>query len=73
MAMKRAHKSQEVIKLSLEDQLLYNQIYVTDSLHLSRTHFTFSFIDHITIVVDRFERSLRFCHLEFDKEAISDC
>ena len=29
-------------------------------------------MDHIIVVWDRFGRSLRFCHLEFDKEAISD-
>ncbi len=26
----------------------------------------------IFVVVDQFGRSLQFCHLEFDKEAISD-
>ena len=33
------------------------------------THVTFRFFP---LIVDRFGRSLRFCHLEFDKEAISD-
>ena len=28
--------------------------------------------NHISVVVDRFERSSRFCHIKFDKEAISD-
>ena len=47
-------------------QLLYKQIYVTDSLtnvQLLRPYLRF---------VDRFGRNLWFCHLKFDKEAISD-
>ena len=32
----------------------------------------FSFLGHISIVVDRLGRSLRLCHLEFDKETIAD-
>ncbi len=40
------------------------------SLNHNVTH---SFFDHISHVCDdRFGRSLRFCHLEFDKEAIYD-
>ena len=43
--------------------------YVTDSL----THnVTFSFVEHYPLVVYRFGRSLWFCHLELEKEAISD-
>ena len=38
----------------------------------SLTHLTFSFVDHAPLFVDRFRRSLRFCYLEFNKEAISD-
>ena len=56
----------------LEAQLLSNYIDVTDSLRPSLTHGTFSYNAHISVVVDRFERSLRFCYLEFDMEAISD-
>ena len=33
-------------------------------------HVTFSCVDQISVIVDRFGRSLRFCHLEFDKEVI---
>ena len=44
----------------LEAQLLSNYIDVTDSL------------SHGTLSVDRFGRSLRFCNLEFDVEAIFD-
>ncbi len=32
----------------------------------------FSCFGHIFVVIDRFERSLRFYHLELNKEAISD-
>ena len=53
-------------------QLLYIWIDVTDSLPASLTHVLFSFVDHISVVLDRFGSSLRFCHLVFDKEAISD-
>ncbi len=46
------------------------------SLYLNRshrlTHRTFISIGHASLFVDRFRRSLRFCHGEFDKEAISD-
>ncbi len=43
---------------------------------MSRTHslthnIKFSSVDHVSVIVDRFEHSLRFCHLEFHKEAIS--
>ncbi len=30
------------------------------------------YVDHISVVVDRFGRSLRFLDLEFNKEFISD-
>ena len=53
-------------KILLEDHS------VTDSL----THGTFSCFGHISIFcavfVVQYERSLRFCPQEFDKEAISD-
>ncbi len=32
----------------------------------------FIFVDHISGLMDRFKRSLRFHHIEFDKEAIAD-
>ena len=59
---------------NLEAKLLYNLIDVTDSLSLSLTHnVMFSFVDHTFVVFfDRIWRSLRLCHLEFDKEAIYD-
>ncbi len=53
----------------LESQLLYNHIDLIDSL----THnVTFIPVDHISVVVDLFGRSLWFCHLEFEQEAISE-
>ena len=45
------------------------KLNITDSI----THGTYSFFVHIFVFVDQFGLSLRFCHLEFDKEAISDC
>ena len=42
-------------------------IYVTDSV---TGHLAFSSI--YPLFVNRFGRSLRFCHMELDKEAISD-
>ena len=57
-------------QLLLETQLNYKD--VTDSLRQSLIHKKFSSVGHISIVVDRFWRSLRFYYLEFDKEAISD-
>ncbi len=45
-------------------QRLFNYIDISDSIH----HEMFSYLGHIS-VVDRLE--LRFCHLEFDVEAIS--
>ncbi len=38
----------------------------------SLTHGKFSFSAIFSLFVDRFGRSLRFCHLEFDKEANSN-
>ncbi len=53
--------------LCLEAQLLSNLMDVTDSL----THIRdVSFISQS--FVDRFGRTLQFCHLEFDKGAISN-
>ncbi len=52
----------------LEAQRHYNKIDDTDSLTYS--YLAFSIIS--PLFVERFERSLRFCHLEFDKKAISD-
>ena len=37
------------------------------------THGRLAFSDISPLFVDRFERSLQFCYLEFDAEAISDC
>ncbi len=55
---------------SLKAQLSLTGMSLKDSL---TDNVTFSCSVHIFVVVDRFERSLRFCHLEFDKkEAISD-
>ena len=51
----------------LEVQLLSNLIDVTDSLTGRLALSTIS-----PMVVDLLGRSLLFCHLEFDKEAISD-
>ena len=53
----------------LEAQLLYNYMDGTDLVH---HNVTFSFVDYIFVVVDRFGRSLRFCHLEYNKEANCD-
>ena len=40
---------------------------------MSKTHLQkFSLFVHISVVVDRFGRSLLFCYLDFDTEAISD-
>ena len=52
----------------LKAQLLCDYINITDSL----THGTFDFSAIFPLFVDRFGRSLRVFHLEFDKEAISD-
>ena len=56
--------------LFLEAQLLYDFIDVTDSLRHSLTGRVISSTS--PLFVDRFGRSLQFCYLEFDKEAISD-
>ena len=40
-------------------------------LTLSLTHGSFSFFSNISVVMDRLGRSLQFCHLEFNKEAIN--
>ena len=45
---------------------------VTDSLVPSLTHSHLAFSAKSSLFVVRFGRSLRFCHLGFDKEAISD-
>ncbi len=54
----------------LEAQLLCDYIDVTDLFPNSLTHGTFSFFGQISVVMDRFGHSLRFSHLELDKEAI---
>ena len=54
--------------LLLEVPLLCNKIDDTDSL----PHVMFSFSTISPLIVDRFERSLRFCHIECDKDAFSD-
>ena len=59
-----------IILFLLEAQLLSNYIDATDSPRHS--HGMFSSFRQISVVVDRFGRSLRFCHLEFDEEAIYD-
>ncbi len=52
----------------LETQLISN-LGVTHRLTHSLTdNITFRCYSHISIIVDRFGLSLRFCHLEFDKE-----
>ncbi len=52
-------KSSASLKLDRYQRLTYNV--------------TFSLLDHISSVfMDRFEHSFRFCHLEFEKEPISD-
>ncbi len=43
-----------------------------DVTNLLSHNVMFSYVDHISDVVDPFGRSLRFCHLEFDIEAISN-
>ena len=54
----------------LEAQLLSNYIDVTDSLRHSRD--VKLFWPYLLFFVDRFESSLQFYYLEFDREAISD-
>ena len=51
----------------------YHTIIRSMSLTDSLSHnVSFSFVDHFTVVMDRFVCSSRFYHLEFDKEAIFD-
>ena len=50
--------------LFLEAQLLYN-LSVTDNVTIALSAISL-------LLVDRFGRSLRFCHLDFDKDAIYD-
>ncbi len=58
----------DIIVRLLEAQLPSNHIDVTDLLR-----HTVTYISAISsLFVDRFERSLWFCHLEFDKEANYD-
>ncbi len=57
--------SPDVKKLSF-----YNQINVTDPFTHSQHHV--KLCRPYLLFVDRFRRSLLFCHVEFDKEAISD-
>ena len=45
-------------------------MYVTDSLPYSLTTSHFSLSTKYPLFFNRFGHSLRFCHLEFDKEAI---
>ena len=53
------------------EKCLSNYKNVTDSLSHSLTG-RFALLVISPLFVDRFERSLKFCQQEFDKEAISD-
>ncbi len=54
----------------LETLLLSYYIDVTDSRRASLTHGMIRSLGHISVVVDRFGYSQRFCHLEFNEKAI---
>ncbi len=57
-----------LISKILEGQLLFNKIDVTDSL----THKHLAFTTISPLFVNRFGRSLQFCHQKFYPKAISD-
>ncbi len=67
-----------VVLLTRTQQFLFMTLYTLFSFSVIRQmsqthslpHVTISFLDHISVIVDRFVRFLWLCHLEFDKAAI---